>query len=237
MLQITSFKQTQPLNTDLKPRLIIFDFDGTLADSLVIMIDITNRLASEFGYKQLSDDFIATLKYLSPWEIVRAIDVALWKIPWIVQRVRQEFYTEAKRVELFSGIVELVERLKAEHYRLGIVSSNSEANIHAVLRQYGIEHRFDFVTSASTFGKGRAISKVIKQSNIERANAVYVGDEIRDIRAARSVGIKIVAVSWGFNDPTALLQQKPDLLIAEPADLLSAIDRLYSPAILSFPAS
>lgn len=236
-MQTPLFKPTQPLNADLQPRLIVFDFDGTLADSLIIMVGITNRLASEFGYKRLSDDFVATLKYLSPWEIVRAIDVALWKIPWIVQRVRQEFYSEAKRVELFSGIVELVERLKTEHYRLGIVSSNCEANIRAVLSQYGIEDRFDFVTSASTFGKGRAISKVLKQNQIDRANAIYVGDEIRDIRAARSVGIKIVAVSWGFNDPTALLQQKPDLLVAEAADLFSAVDRLYSPAILSFPAS
>ncbi|WP_310424752.1 HAD-IA family hydrolase [Chamaesiphon sp. VAR_48_metabat_135_sub] len=208
-------------------KLVIFDFDGTLADTLGALMRISNRLAPEFGYPQISDAQFANLKYLSSWEIIRFSKVALWKLPFLLKRVKEEFPGEVRNVKLFPGVVELLNTLKLQGYRLGIVSSNAEANIRSLLKQHQIEHLFDFVNTASTFGKGKAIGRLIKQYQCSKSDVIYIGDEIRDIQAARSIAIRIVAVGWGFNAPTALMDKQPDLLITKPLALINALARFY----------
>ncbi len=214
-------------------KLIIFDFDGTLADTLSALLRITNRLAPEFGYPQISDEQLANLKYLSSWEIIKISKVALWKLPFLLKRVKEEFPGEVKSVKLFPGVIELLTTLKSQGYRLGIVSSNAEENIRSLLNQHQIEHLFDFITGASTFGKGKAIGKIMRRYNCPKSNAIYIGDEIRDIQAARSIQIRVVAVGWGFNAPIALIDRQPDLLITKPQALLNALAHLYPPTRLA----
>lgn len=208
-------------------KLIIFDFDGTLADTLGALVRISNRLAPEFGYQLIDDEQFANLKYLSAWEIVKLSKVALWKLPFLINRVKEEFPREVVNVKLFPGVSELLTTLKLQGYRLGIVSSNAEANIRSLLRQNQIEQLFDFVTSANTFSKGKAIARMMRQYNCLKADTIYIGDEIRDIQAARSISIRIVAVGWGFNAPTALINRQPDLLITKPQALVNALAHFY----------
>lgn len=208
-------------------KLIIFDFDGTLADTLGALMRISNRLAPEFGYLQIGDEQLANLKYLSSWEIIKLSKVALWKLPFLIKRVKEEFPQEVRNVKLFPGVIEVLNTLKAQGYRLGIVSSNAEANIRALLNQNKIEHLFDFVNSASTFGKGKAIAKLIRQYQCLKSDVIYIGDEIRDIQAARSIEIRVVSVGWGFNAPLALIDRQPDLLITKPLALVDALARFY----------
>jgi phosphoglycolate phosphatase len=208
-------------------KLIIFDFDGTLADTIGALIRISNRLAPEFGYPQIGDEQLANLKYLSSWEIIKLSKVALWKLPFLLKRVKEEFPDEVRNVKLFPGVIELLNTLKLQGYRLGIVSSNAETNIRSLLQQNQIEHLFDFVKTASTFGKGKTIDRMIRQYDCPKSDAIYIGDEIRDIQAARSIAIRIVAVGWGFNAPTALIDRQPDLLITKPRALIDALAHFY----------
>jgi phosphoglycolate phosphatase len=208
-------------------KLIVFDFDGTLADTLDALLRIVNRLAPEFKYKQISNEQVDSFKYLTPWEIIKLSKVSLWKLPFLLKRVKEEFPREVRHVKLFPGVVELLLSLKSRGYRLGIVSSNSEANIRSLLNQNNLEYLFDFVTTASTFGKGKVIERMMKKYNCSKSDAIYIGDEIRDIQAARSIQIRIVAVAWGFNAATALIDKQPDLLITQPKALLNALAYLY----------
>jgi phosphoglycolate phosphatase len=208
-------------------KLIIFDFDGTLADTLGALMRISNRLAPEFGYLQIGDEQLANLKYLSSWEIIKLSKVALWKLPFLLKRVKEEFPGEVRNVKLFPGVIELLNTLKLQGYRLGIVSSNAEENIRSLLKQNQIEELFNFVTTASTFGKGRAIERAMRQYHCSKSDAIYIGDEIRDIQAARSISIRVVAVGWGFNAPIALINKQPDLLITKPQGLLNALAHFY----------
>ena len=208
-------------------KLIVFDFDGTLADTLDALLSITNKLASEFGYQQITNEQLANLKYLSPIEIIKITKISIWKLPFLMKRVKAVFPDEISNMNLFPGVIELLNTLKSQGYRVGIVSSNSEANIRSLLKQNQIEELFDFITGASTFGKGRAIEKILRRYNCPKSDVVYIGDEIRDIQAARSIKIRIVAVGWGFNAPTALIDRQPDLLITKPQALVNALAHLY----------
>jgi phosphoglycolate phosphatase len=185
-------------------KLIVFDFDGTLADTLGALMRISNRLAPEFGYAQIDDDRFAELKYLSAWEVIKLTKVALWKLPFLIKRVKEEFPKEVQNVKLFPDAIELLNALKAKGYRLGIVSSNAESNIRALLKQNQVEHLFD-----------------------QKANVVYIGDEIRDIQAARSSEVRVISVGWGFNAPLALIDKQPDLFITKPLALIDGLARFY----------
>jgi phosphoglycolate phosphatase len=208
-------------------KLIVFDFDGTLADTLDALLRIVNRLAPEFKYQQISNEQVDSFKYLTPWEVIKLSKVSLWKLPFLLKRVKEEFPREVRHVKLFPGVVELLLSLKYRGYRLGIVSSNSESNIRSLLKQNHLEHLFDFVTTGSTFGKGKVIERMMKKYNYSKSDAIYIGDEIRDIQAARSIKIRIVAVAWGFNNAMTLIDKQPDLLITQPKALLNALAYLY----------
>jgi phosphoglycolate phosphatase len=208
-------------------KLIVFDFDGTLADTLDALLRIVNRLAPEFKYQQISNEQVDSFKYLSPWEIIKLSKVSLWKLPFLLKRVKEEFPRELLTVKLFPGVVELLLSLKGRGYRLGIVSSNSEANIRSLLKKNHLEYLFDFITTGSVFGKGKVIEKMMRKYNCAKSDVIYIGDETRDIQAARSIQIRIVAVAWGFNAATTLIDKEPDLLITQPKALLHALAYLY----------
>jgi len=79
---------------------------------------------------------------------------------------------------------------------------------------------FDFFyTAKKVFGKDRTISKIIKDMKLEKSKVYFVGDEVRDIEAGKKVGIKTIAVSWGYNTKDALDKEHPDHLIDSPLEL------------------
>jgi phosphoglycolate phosphatase len=202
---------------------IIFDFDGTLADSLAVVIEITNELAPGLGFSQIKAEQIEELKKMSSREIIQLSGISLWRIPFLMRRFQVGFQQKAKNVELFPEIDQLLRDLKYEGYRLGIVSSNSVDNIHAVLRHHRVAHLFSFVQSCSVFGKGRALRSALRANYILPATAFYVGDEVRDIEAARRCKIPAISVTWGFNAPEVLLEQQPDYLVDSPAEILQLL--------------
>lgn len=205
-------------------QIILFDFDGTIADTYQAIASITNQLSSEFGYKALDPEELLLLKNLSSRDIVKRSEISLFKIPFLVKRVRTELSKEIANLKPISGIEQVLLELKQRGYILGIVTSNVKNNVEIFLDKNNLSCLFDFIySSTSIFGKHRIINQVIKHNRLDRSQAIYVGDETRDIRSARRSRIGVIAVSWGFNSPQILKEYQPDYLIAKPQQLLEAI--------------
>ncbi|MEB3340806.1 HAD-IA family hydrolase [Okeania sp.] len=205
---------------------IIFDFDGTLADTFELIFAITNRLSIEFGYKQTKKEEIKKIEKLSPIELIKESGISLFKVPFLLRKIRTEFQKEINNVRLFSGIKEVLISLKLEGYTIGIVTSNALDNVELVLQKYDLLI-FDFIVSSKTlFSKHRAIEKYSKSENIQPEEIVYVGDETRDINSAKKAKVKAIAVTWGFNSREALSEYKPDALVDEPQELIEVINKL-----------
>lgn len=202
---------------------IIFDFDGTLADSLGTLIKITNDLAPEFGIPQIKVDQIAALRQLNSQEVIKMSGIALWQIPFLLRRYQKEFQQRAARVPLFPGIEQMLHELKFSGYKLGIVSSNSVENIELVLCHYQVDKLFSFIQSCSVFGKGRAIRSIMRANYAEPVETIYVGDEVRDIQAARRSKVSSIAVTWGFNSAELLSAQQPDYLVHYPQEIVKLL--------------
>ena len=82
---------------------------------------------------------------------------------------------------------------------------------------------------SSLFGKHRTLKRFMKTCNLSTNDVVYIGDEARDIEAAHRVGMRIIAVGWGFNSEQRLRAQNPDVFIAKPEELLGAVNKLFEP--------
>lgn len=205
-------------------KVVLFDFDGTIADTYQAIADITNQLSSEFGYKPIDREELLLLKNLSSREVVKRTEISIFKIPFLVKRVRTELGKEIANLKPIPDIDQVLLKLKEQGYTLGIITSNVKENVDLFLCKNYLEDVFDFIySSTSIFGKHRVIDRVIKQHNLIRSEIIYVGDETRDIRSARKSQIGIIAVSWGFNSAEILAEFQPDLLVATPQELLASI--------------
>ena len=205
-------------------KVILFDFDGTIADTYQAIASITNQLSTEFGYKAFNQEELLLLKNLSSREIVKRSEISLFKLPFLLRRVRSELSKEIAELESIQGIDQILLKLKKLGYILGIVTSNNQENVDTFLAKNQLAHLFDYVYSGTAvFGKHRVINQAIRQHRLDKSSVIYVGDETRDIRSARKSRIAVIAVSWGFNATEILTQHQPDYLVNHPSELLRAI--------------
>jgi phosphoglycolate phosphatase len=205
-------------------KVIIFDFDGTIADTVDALVTIANRLAREFGYIPINSQELALLRNLTAREIIKYSGVSLFKIPFLVKKVKGELKHNIHELHLINGIKAALVELHDQGYHLGIITSNSQENVHEFLKCHKLDHLFDFIYSGVTiFGKTTIINNVLRQKQFKPEAVIYVGDETRDVESAKKANIKVIAVSWGFNSSEALGKQNPDFLIHDPSELVSVI--------------
>ncbi|MBR8837607.1 MAG: tRNA epoxyqueuosine(34) reductase QueG [Stigonema ocellatum SAG 48.90 = DSM 106950] len=203
---------------------ILFDFDGTIADTVDALVSIANRLAQEFGYVPIAPEELSMLKNLSSREIIKYSGISIFKIPFLVKKVKAELKKKIPVIKPIPGIKEALIALKSEENRLGIITSNSRENVTQFLQINDLDNLFEFIYSGVTiFGKTTIINNVLKQQQIKPQEVIYVGDETRDIEASKKANIKVIAVTWGFNSPEILARQDPDFLIHQPSELLEVI--------------
>ncbi len=210
-------------------RVVIFDFDGTLADTFRAGFEILNELAEEYGYRPLREEDIEGARDFSTRGLMRHLGVKARKLPAISRQGVKRLRTRIHSIQPLPGVPEMLRTLRDRGIRLGVVTSNSEENVGIFAKNHGLEV-FEFVRSASRLmGKGREIRQVMRTQGFGIEDALYVGDETRDIEACRTVGMRCAAVTWGYNSRRALEEQVPYCLLDSPAELLTLIDSLTSP--------
>jgi phosphoglycolate phosphatase len=203
---------------------IIFDFDGTIADTVDALVSIANRLAIDFGYIQITPDELELMRNFNSREIIKYSGISVFKIPFLVKKVKGELKDKIKDLKPIPGIKEVLIELKNQGQRLGIITSNSQDNVTEFLQVNNLDNLFEFIHSGVTiFGKTTIINNVLRQKQLKTQQVIYVGDETRDIEASRKANIKVIGVTWGFNSQEVLAKQHPDFLIHHPTELLEVI--------------
>lgn len=193
-------------------RLVIFDFDGTLADSAGWVCGVMNEVAHRYGFRTVTDQEFAMLRGQDNRAIVRYLGVPMWKMPLIAAHMRRLMRRDAHGIALFDGVDGLLRALAADGKTLAIVSSNAEDNIRRILGPENarlIEH---YECGASIFGKRSRFRRVLKRTGIPRSQAICIGDETRDLEAAAQEGLASGAVSWGYATPDILRAHRPTLM-------------------------
>ena len=204
--------------------LVIFDLDGTLADSFPWFLGVVNDVAREHGFRPIADADVEPLRRAGSREILRRLEVPLWKLPAIARRMRGLKQEGIERIALFPGVDEMLRTLSEAGLTLALVSSDSERNAR---RQLGASaaHFSHFACGASLFGKAAKFRSIRRRACVAPAQTVAIGDEVRDIEAARAAGIACGAVSWGYAAPEALAALEPDAMFRRVDEIPSWLTR------------
>jgi HAD superfamily hydrolase (TIGR01549 family) len=203
----------------MKYRIVIFDFDGTTADSFASFLIILNRLAQEFQFKAVAPEEIEAFQRKTSQEVTHSLEIPFFKLPFVLQRARKEFREMMPVIPIIPGMKETLFGMQTHEVQLGLLSSNGQENIQDFLRRNRLDC-FDVILSSSgLWSKARRLDKMVRAFGVEREKVLYVGDETRDIEAAR----KVAAVSWGYNNAEILREFSPDYLFENPQELLFCI--------------
>ena len=212
-------------------RLVVFDFDGTLADSFDWFCGVLNGVADRYGFRRVAEEERDELRALGAREIVARLGVPAWKLPMIARHMHGLAARDAAMIGLFPGIGAMLAELDAAGAALALLSSNDEANVRRVLGSGNAARFSRYACGASLFGKARRLAALVRASGYAPEDVLCVGDEIRDAEAARKVGCAFGAVAWGYTRPDALAALGPAHLFGSPAEIVSAVGpRAAAPA-------
>lgn len=209
----------------MKYKTLIFDFDGTLADTLGETRRIFNEIAPQYGLREVPEEELAGLRHFSLNALLRHLNIPKRRVPTLIARGTAIMRNSIATLPLISGIDEVLVDLRKDFDRFGILTSNASANVDLFLRSHGLRDTFDFISSTSKLtGKSRHIRSIRRTFSLGHGEMLYIGDEIRDVRASQKAGIPVAAVSWGFNSHESLAAHSPTHLFDHPKELRSLMD-------------
>jgi phosphoglycolate phosphatase len=190
-------------------KLAIFDFDGTLADSFPWVISVIDQVADEYHLPHVGKDDIEILRRMGARQIIKKYRVPFWKIFPVGQRFRRLMTENIHHIRTFDGVDVLFQELTEQGIALGVVTSNTKENVRRVLGAASADRLQYGEYSVSLFGKPGRLKKILRQSRVRPHEVIYIGDELRDIEAARKVRMHFGAVAWGYTHLDALLAHAP----------------------------
>jgi phosphoglycolate phosphatase len=202
---------------------IIFDFDGTIADSFEVIVSIIKKLTNvKDGFDETT---VNELRQKPIKSTMKRLKVHSWQLPILLLRGRLMMRRRINEIKLFNGMAKTIEELHAEGHNLFIVSSNSPHNVTEFLKEHRLEKTFvDIEGNVSLFAKEKALIKLMKKNSLNSRETWYVGDELRDIEAAVSVEIRSIAVTWGFTDKESLATGQPTAIVDKPTDIMTILN-------------
>jgi len=199
---------------------IIFDFDGTLADSFSMAHRVFNELSGQYNYSPITDADVQVLRKQTATEFFSTLGIPLFKVPLLAIQARHELRRHIADVPPIKGIAEVLPILQQQGYRMGILTSNSTENVSTFLKSHDLQGFFDFTyCSHDIFGKARRIKILMRKYKLRAESTIYVGDMNADIEAAHKAGIRVVAVSWGYQAREVLEKCNPTWSLDEPCQL------------------
>jgi phosphoglycolate phosphatase len=212
----------------MRSRAVLFDFDGTLADTAPDLAAAVNRMRAEQGHAPLP------LEKLRPFASAGArglVQAAFGVKPGDAEynAMRESFlgfYAErvCKETRLFPGIAELLRELRARDVRWGIVTNKSTRFTDAIVAALELDP--DCVACGDTTPHLKphpaSLLHAAEQLRLPPAECCYLGDDLRDIKAAQAAGMRPIAVDWGYHHPESGGPNtwQAECIIAHPLDLL-----------------
>ena len=210
----------------------IFDFDGVLADSAPLIVEILERLlCHDLGLKITTEQLRATVgpPFRQAVEELCSLTKTSLNAPHvddIVQAFRAEYAMRVvSETPMFPGVLEALS-LMHEDFRLTICSSKPRPLIDAMLVSWGIDDLFAAVEApplGSTETKTEGLARLLLDLNMRTDNCALIGDTVYDATAANANGVPLVAVSWGIGDPDELHAAGAVDVVHHPSELAAAI--------------
>lgn len=196
----------------MKKELIIFDFDGVLADSFETFYPLVKDGMEKIGLE------ITPEKYRSLFadNVHKGFKVLIKDVGKLNRflsfrkiNYNRYYYDPELRAKLFPEAAKSVKKI-SKKYRLAIASSGKKKNIKSLLKEGGIDKLFGLTLADSNHSKDKMIRKILAKFNAKPEHTLFITDTVGDIKIAKKMGLKTLAVTWGFHFPKILKKSRPD---------------------------
>ncbi len=206
-------------------KVVIFDFDGTIANTMIIGLNISNRLAKKYGYRHIEESELRSFRNKKSQEVLKSVNLGYLKLPLVANSFRKELNKEIEKLQPIPGIKKVIIELFNMGHTLAVVTSNSKKNLSRFLEIHELQEYFSIKhAGVGLFGKSKVLKGIMKRHQLNKKKTLLVGDETRDIDAAHRTGLPIVSVTWGFNSKMVLKASKPEYLISSPEKLVKIVN-------------
>jgi|SRR3989344_4059014 len=200
-----------------KEKLLLFDYDGTIVDSIGYVLKSFNQALKKYGFKETPMGKLRDIYKINLYDslIKIGIDEDILKsflVDWVS-------YLEAYKgdIKVFEGMQETIEKL-SDDFKVFVVTSNHTDFVFNCLKEF----RFKGIDAVIGGDKGTSKSDKIKDllKNKGYNEVFYIGDSLGDILESNKAGVKSVSVSWGIHSRRLLESGSPTYLVDKPEELL-----------------
>ena len=201
--------------------IILFDFDGVLADTLEDMLSFAREACKQLGLpRNPTPADLGALETMSFAEYGRQLRLPPQYIDEFVSRCLQMFNQRLHPPRIFEGMKQVVVEV-AKSNTIAIITGNTAPTVDGFLIEYDLQEHIRLVIGVEQRGtRPEKIRQALRALAQPEDTAYMVGDAVSDIRAARQAAIKSIAVGWGHQSPSRLIEAKPDYLVKSPQELL-----------------
>lgn len=206
-----------------KIKLIIFDFDGTLADTFNLSLEYAEYLNKTYFKQKVM--YKKKLRNFGARELLKKFGISILLVPFILKKWRNYINKNTNKVPVYKGMDSVIKTLKKK-YKIGILTSNTKETVKKILKKNKIKGINFIISESSIFGKNLTLKKIARLNDLNKNEMIYIADEIRDIKSSKKAGMKIIAVTWGYNSKKGIKKEKPDFIAEKPKDIVKLIEKL-----------
>jgi phosphoglycolate phosphatase len=199
---------------------IIFDFDGTLADTFPLIVDVAYNLSSTT--KRLNNQALEERRQLPLLRAVNSLGIPWWRMPPVILLTRHHLTPRMQEVPAFDGVPAMMRALHDAGHRLFVLTSNYRQNVRAFLVHHKLQDYIEDIETvryANVPIKAWAFRRLAKRHNLTPTNTYVVGNEALDIQAGQRAGMHTVGVLWGGVSRAVLEGAQAGVLIRSPREL------------------
>jgi len=205
---------------------IVFDFDGTLADSEEVCFQLLNEIGARHRYRQIDREELRQIKRLAYPDRLRELGVPITHVPFLAIEARREYRAKVASLNPFPGVRDALLRLKAAGFVLHVLSSNAVPSIRDFLVTHGMDVFKTINCERNFFGKHIGLKRFLRTHGLRQEDVIYLADEVRDVEACRKIDLTIISVAWGFDPAETLRSANPDLTADTPADAVQMLESM-----------
>ena len=204
---------------------VLFDFDGTTADTGRGIFNCVRYAAGAFGWDVPGDDVLRT--FVGPplhTSFKRVFGITEEEALAAVEKYRELYSTEGLlQFDLYDGITDVIKELRANGFRTAVATAKPDRFIHRILSHAGIDSLFDYVSAPldknGDTSKAQLICRAVEALNAEKSKTIMVGDRLYDIAGAKAAGVASAGVLWGYGTKEELENAGADYTVSSPDEL------------------
>ncbi|MBI3965089.1 MAG: HAD family hydrolase [Chloroflexi bacterium] len=213
--------------------LVVFDFDGTIADTTVVIAEVCNEILIGAGHESVAPEVVFDLVGLTLEtmfaHLLREPDPSP-RAQELARVYRERYYQIApQKAVLFPNVFETLQALRAAGATLTIASGKSTAGVELMLEALQIDDLFDYVVGATSVTHGKPhpemLWRTLERCGVSPREAIVVGDTRFDLQMGRAAGLDTCAVTYGAQPVAELAKEQPTFLVHSAPEIVPVVFR------------